>query len=166
MTQIRVNIRSIANVSQVRKETRNGRDVIIVPSATLPDGVVMNNIRYPAEEIAKSFATLNKTPAPYGHPTINGKFVSARDPEGINIGWIGAHNENARQEGGRVLLDKVIDVEVANQSEKGRSVLAAIDAGDPVHTSTGLLCELETVEGEDGIKANARNLFLIMTPSF
>lgn len=159
MTQIRVNIRSIANVSQVRKETRNGRDVIIVPSATLPDGVVMNNIRYPAEEIAKSFATLNKTPAPYGHPTINGKFVSARDPEGINIGWIGAHNENARQEGGRVLLDKVIDVEVANQSEKGRSVLAAIDAGDPVHTSTGLLCELETVEGEDGIKANARNLF-------
>ena len=159
MKQIRVNIRSVANVAKIRKEKRNGRDVIVVPSATLPDGVVMNGIRYEAEEIAKSFATLNKTPAPFGHPLINGKFISARDPEGINIGWIGAHNENARQENGRVLLDKVIDVEVANRSEQGKAVLAAIEAGEPVHTSTGLLCELEPVQGEDGIRANARNLF-------
>jgi hypothetical protein len=157
--QIRVNIRSIANVANVRKEVRNGREVLIVPSATLPDNVVMNGIRYTAAEIAKSFGSLNKTPAPYGHPRINGKFVSARDPEGINIGWIGAHNENARQENGRVLLDKVIDVEVANRSEQGKAVLAAIDAGEPVHTSTGLLCELDPVEGEEGITANARNIF-------
>jgi len=159
LTQIRVNIRSVANLANVRKEKRNGRDVVIVPSATLPDNVVMNGIRYGADEIAKGFATLNKTPAPYGHPLVNGKFVSARDPEGINLGWIGAHNENARQEKGRVLLDKVIDVEVANRSEQGRAVLAAIEAGEPVHTSTGLLCELDPVEGEDGIRANARNLF-------
>lgn len=159
MTQVRVNVRSIANVAKVRKEKRNGRDVIIVPSATLPDNVVMNGIRYEAAEIAKSFATLNRTPAPYGHPVINGKFVSARDPEGINIGWIGAHNENARQVDGRVLLDKVIDVEVANRSEQGKAVLNAIEAGEPVHTSTGLLCELEPVEGDDGIRANARNIY-------
>lgn len=159
MKQIRVNVRSVANVAKVRKEVRNGRNVLIVPSATLPDNVVMNGIRYSADEIAKSFSTLNKTPAPYGHPRINGKFVSARDPEGINIGWIGAHNENARREGGRVLLDKVIDIEVASRCEQGKAVLAAIEAGDPVHTSTGLLCELEPVQGEEGIKANARNIF-------
>jgi hypothetical protein len=157
--QVRVNIRSVANVASVRKEKRNGRDVMIVPSATLPDDVVMNGIRYPAEEIAKSFATLNRTPAPYGHPRVNGKFVSAREPEGINTSWIGAHNENARQEGGRVLLDKVIDIEVANRSEQGRAVLAAIEAGGPVHTSTGLLCELEPVENAEGIRANARNIY-------
>lgn len=159
MKQVRVNVRSVANMAAVRKEKRHGRDVIIVPSATLPDNVVMNGIRYEAAEIAKSFATLNRTPAPFGHPLINGKFVSAREPEGINLTWIGAHNENARQEGGRVLLDKVIDVEVANQSENGRAVLAAIEAGGPVHTSTGLLCELEPVEGDDGIRANARNIY-------
>jgi hypothetical protein len=159
LTQVRVNVRSVANVAKVRKEKRNGRDVLIVPSATLPDNVVMNGIRYQADEIAKSFATLNKTPAPFGHPRINGKFVSARDPEGINLGWIGAHNENARQEGGRVLLDKVIDVEVANRTEQGKAVLAAIEAGEPVHTSTGLLCELEPVEDDEGIRANARNIF-------
>jgi hypothetical protein len=159
LKQVRVNIRSVANTSKVRKEKRNGRDVLIVPSATLPDNVVMNGIRYGADEIAKSFATLNKTPAPYGHPVVNGKFVSARDPEGINIGWIGAHNENARQENGRVFLDKVIDVEVASRSAEGKAVIAAINAGDPIHTSTGLLCELEPVEGEEGVKANARNMY-------
>lgn len=154
-----MNVRSVANVAKVRKEKRNGRDVLIVPSATLPDNVVMNGIRYEADEIAKSYATLNKTPAPFGHPRINGKFVSARDPEGINLGWIGAHNENARQENGRVLLDKVIDIEVANRSEQGKAVLAAIEAGEPVHTSTGLLCELEPVEDDEAIRANARNIF-------
>tara|TARA_R110000851_G_C13102466_1_gene568894 strand:- start:25944 stop:27083 length:1140 start_codon:yes stop_codon:yes gene_type:complete len=148
---IRVNVTSVANAKAVRKEKRNGRDVIIVPSATLPDNIVMNGslgpILYPADEIAKSFKGLERTPAPLGHPTINGKFVSASDPEGINIGHIGAWNENVRQEKGRVLLDKVIDVEVANRSEGGKAVLAAIEAGGPIHTSTGLLCTLEAVNG-------------------
>ena len=56
MPQVRVNVRSLANVKAVRKEKRNGRDVVIVPSATLPDDVVMNGIRYPAEEIEKRTA--------------------------------------------------------------------------------------------------------------
>ncbi len=155
---VRVNIRTLANVSAVRKEKRNGRDVVIVPSATLPDEVVMNEIRYPAEEIKKSFGSLNRTPAPLGHPTIDGKFVSARDPEGINIGWIGAWNENVRQENGRVLLDKVIDVERANQSEGGKRVLAALEKGGPIHTSTGLLCTLEAANGDVNYKFSARDI--------
>lgn len=147
--KIRVNVRSLANVAAVRKEKRNGRDVVIVPSATLPDDIVMNGIKYPADEIAKSFMTLNRTPAPFGHPKVNGKFVSARDPEGINVSYVGAWNENVRREGGRVLLDKVIDVAIANQSENGKAVLEAIEKGEPVHTSTGLLCELGAANGDD-----------------
>lgn len=158
MNQVRVNIRTLANAKAVRKEKRNGRDVVIVPSATMPDNVVMNGIMYPADEIEKSFGTLNRTPAPHGHPMINGKFVSARDPEGINIGWIGAWNENLRREKGRVLLDKVIDVERANQSEGGRAVLAAIEKGGPIHTSTGLLCNLEAANGDVPYKHIARNI--------
>ena len=156
---VRVNIRTVVNMTGIRHERRDGRDKIIVPSATLPDGVVMNNIRYPAEEIAKSFMSLNRKPAPLGHPTINGVFVSASDPEGINIGWIGAHNENVRQEGGRVLLDKVIDVARANESVGGRSVLEAIEKGEPIHTSTGLMCDLEAAaEDEKKYKYSARNI--------
>lgn len=156
--KIRVNIRSVANVAAVRTEKRNGRDVIVVPSATLPNDVVMNGIKYPADEIAKSFMTLNRKPAPFGHPKVNGKFVSASDPEGINIGYIGAWNENVRRENGRVFLDKVIDVEVANRTENGKAVLKAIEKGEPVHTSTGLLCELDASNSED-CKHVARNIY-------
>jgi len=155
---VRVNIRSVANTRAVRREKRNSRDVVIVPAATLPDGIVMNDIMYPADEIEKSYIGLNRTPAPLGHPTINGKFVSARDPEGINIGWIGAWNENLRRENGRVLLDKVIDVEMANRSEGGKAVLAAIEKGEPVHTSTGLYCNLEAANGDVSYKHIARNI--------
>lgn len=158
MTQVRVNIRTVANVAKIRKEKRNGRDVVIVPSATLPDNVVMNGIMYPADEIASSYASLNRTPAPFGHPTINGKFVSARDPEGINVGYFGAWNENVRRENGRVLLDKVIDVEIANRSDNGKAVLAALEKKEPIHTSTGLLCTLEAANGATEYKHIARNM--------
>lgn len=160
MTKIRVNIRTAVNSSKIRTERRDGRDVIVVPSATLPDGIVMNGIRYPAEEIAKSFATLDGTPAPLGHPTMNGSFVSASDPRGMVRGFVGAWNENVRREGGRVLLDKVIDVEFAKQLEGGKTILNAIEKGEPIHTSTGLLCNLENCDGsqEDGAKSVARNI--------
>lgn len=154
---VRVNIRSVINADGIRREKRNGRDVVIVPSATLPDNVVMNSIRYPADEIEKSYKSLERTPAPFGHPLINGRFVSARDPEGINLAYIGAHNENVRRENGRVFLDKVIDIEVANRTKDGKAVLSAIDKGDPIHTSTGLLCDLHESEGDDH-KYNARNI--------
>ena len=154
---VRVNIRTMANMASIRRERRNGRDKIIVPSATLPDGVVMNGISYPAEEIEKGFMSLNNTYAPLGHPTVNGMFVSASDPEGINIGWIGAHNENVRRENGRVLLDKVIDVARANESVGGRSVLEAIEKGTPIHTSTGLFCDLEA-STDDAYDFIARNM--------
>lgn len=158
MKTVRVNIRSLANAGAIRHEKRNGRDVVIVPSATLPDNVVMNSIMYPADEIEKSFSGLERTPAPLGHPTINGKFVSARDPEGINLGWIGAWNENVRRENGRVFLDKVIDVETANRSEGGKRVLEAIEKGGPIHTSTGLLAMLDAANGDVDYKHIARSL--------
>ena len=146
---VRVNVNSVVNAAGIRREKRNNRDVIIVPSATLPDDIVMNRIKYPANEIANAFKSLERTPAPFGHPLVNGKFVSARDPEGINLSYIGAHNENVRRHDGRVFLDKVIDVEVANRTDDGKAVIAAIDKGEPIHTSTGLLCDLYDPEGDD-----------------
>ena len=47
MTKIRVNIRSVVNHASVREELDvNGRMCIVVPSKTLPDDVVMNDIKY------------------------------------------------------------------------------------------------------------------------
>jgi hypothetical protein len=144
------------NTGKVRREKRDGRDLIIVPSATLPDNVVMNAIRYPAAVIAESFKSLEGTPAPLGHPMVNGKFVSARDPQGIVRGFFGSWNENVRREKGKVLLDKVIDVAFANQSEGGKRVLEAVDKGEPIHSSTGLLATLTPLENAtDGAKFEA-----------
>jgi hypothetical protein len=145
----RANVRSLANAKAARREKRNGRDVIVVPSATMPDDVVMNGVRYPAAEIAKSYMTLNRTPAPLGHPTVEGGWVSASDPEGLNRSWVGAWNENPRRENGRILLDKVIDVEVANRSEGGKAVLAAVESASPIHTSTGIYLNLAKANGDD-----------------
>lgn len=145
----RVNVTYKVNTKSAKKEKRNGRDVIIIPSATMPDNIVMNGIMYPGDEIAKSFLTLNRSPAPLGHPVVNGKYVSAKDPEGLNVGWIGAWNENVRRENGRVFLDKIVDVERANSSEGGKRVLNAIDKGEPIHTSTGLIADLQEVSDKN-----------------
>jgi len=146
--QTRVNIRSAVNAATIRRERRNGRDVIVIPSATLPDNVVMNRIRYPAAEIAKAYKSLNNTPAPLGHPTVDGAFVSASDPRGIVRGFIGCWNENARQENGRVFLDKVLDVEYASQLNGGKAVIEAIEKGEPIHTSTGLYAIMQTAQND------------------
>lgn len=145
---VRINITTKANTKLAKKTKRNGRDILIVPSATLPDDVVMNNVKYPADEIEKGYKTLNRTPAPFGHPIVGNTYISARDPEGLNLGYIGAWNENVRRENGRVFLDKVIDVAVASRSDEGKAVLNAVDKGEPIHTSTGLLCVLEEESGE------------------
>lgn len=158
MTQTRVNIRTAVNAASIRRERRAGRDVIVVPSATLPDDIVMNEVRYPADEIERSFATLSNTPAPLGHPMIEGAFVSARDPRGMVRGFVGAWNENVRRENGRVYMDKVIDVEFAGQLTGGKAVLNAIDKGEPIHTSTGLYAVMEPLTNDDAAKYVARDI--------
>ena len=156
---VRVNVSTLVNASKIRREKRDGRDVIIVPSATLPDNVVMNGIRYPAAVIAASYKSLEGTLAPLGHPKIGNTFVSAKSPEGLARSYAGAHNENVRQEGGRVFLDKVIDVEVANQLATGKAIMAAIADEKPIHTSTGLLATLKPLENaEDGAKFEAETM--------
>lgn len=147
--QVRINVRHAINNASIRRERHDGRDYIIVPSATMPDGIVMNRVRYPADEIAKAFGSLENTPAPLGHPTIEGAFVSAKDPEGLARGWIGAWNKNVRRENGRVWLDKVIDVATANQLDGGKAVLEAIEEGEPIHSSTGLYAILTAVQNDD-----------------
>lgn len=158
MTQIRVNVRTRVNNADIRWEKRNGRDYIVVPSATLPDGVVMNGGLYPAEEIEKSFQTLESTLAPFGHPQIDNVYISAFHPMAINEFHVGAYNENVRRENGRVFVDKAIDVETAKQSENGRRVLDAINKGDPIHTSTGIDLEQDFEANGEGYEWTARNM--------
>ncbi len=149
MKTVRVNLKTTAVNSAIRHEKRNGRDVIVVPSATLPDNIVMNRILYPSASIEAGYKTLDRTWAPLGHPMINGEYVSAMEPEAITAYGVGAWNENVRRINGRVFLDKIIDVETANSTPRGRALLEAINEQKPISTSTGLMLNLRTAEHAD-----------------
>ena len=149
MPQVVVNLRSRVQNSAIRYEKRNGKDVIVVPSATLPDNIVMNRILYPSSTIEQGYRTLDRKPAPMGHPMVNGQYVSAYEPEAINSYWVGAWNENVRRENGRVFLDKIIDVDTASKTEKGKQLLDAINKQEPISTSTGLMLTLSEAQHAD-----------------
>lgn len=138
---MQVNITTKVNSKSIRREVYNNKEHWVLPSYTLPANVVMNGGLYTAEQIDAHYTGLEGTLAPLGHPTLNGEFVSAFSPEGINQGHIGAWNRNVKKAGNRVYLEKWVDIEVARQSEKGREFLErveAIERGDdvpPIHTS-------------------------------
>jgi hypothetical protein len=141
MTQTAIHVR--CNAGKVKRVQREGRETIILPSYAAKADTVLNNILYPKAELEASYATLNRTPAPFGHPVLNGNFAPAKDPEAMARTSIFAWNENARWDGDRIALDVVIDEARAKESENGRRVLEAIANEGPIATSTGLLCNLE-----------------------
>lgn len=150
---MQVNITTKVNSQSIRRETYNGREHLVLPSYTLPANVVMNGGLYTAEEIDAHYQGLEGTLAPLGHPQVNGQFVSAFSPEGINAGHIGAWNRNVKKSGNRIYLEKWVDVARASESEGGRELLervAAIERGEdvpPIHTSVAaFLDQLEPNE--------------------
>lgn len=158
--QIQVNITTQVNSATIRREQHNGREHLVLPSYTLPANVIMNGGLYTAEQIDKHYQALEGTLAPLGHPTVNGQFVSAFSPEGINVGHVGAWNRNVKKAGNRIYLEKWVDVEFAKNTEGGRELLARVEALEkgedvpPIHTSVAaFLQRLEPNEQQRGMGA-------------
>lgn len=161
---------SEVNKDAIRREVIDGAEHIIVGSYTLPDNVVMNGGLYPAEEIEKSYKQLERTLAPVEHPKKEGNFVSANDPYAIHNFHAGAYNANVKREGNRIYLEKMINVQEAQKTDRGKRLLDRIKEIEnnakarPIHTSTGLFLEIEPTEGvqtnEQGQEYNwvARNM--------
>lgn len=147
MKVYQVNVTTKVNSQSIRRETYNGKEHWILPSYTLPANVIMNGGLYTAEQIDKNFEGIEGTLAPLGHPTLNGEFISAKQAEGLNQGYVGAWNRNAKKAGNRIYVEKWIDIEVAKQSEKGRELIdriEAIERGEdvpPIHTSIAVFLE-------------------------
>lgn len=160
-----VYIQNKVDNSQIRRTTNErGDDVIIVKAMTLPDDIVMNGLLYPAEEIAKGFASLENTLAPIGHPyNEKGEYISATDPHAIDYFYAGAVNKSVQRikdskYGNRVYLEKWINVAVAERTEQGKRLLKAIEKGEPLHSSTGVLVNIEPVVNNDQYYGIARDL--------
>lgn len=141
---------SAVNKDQIRREQISGIEHIIVSSYTLPDNVVMNDILYPADEINKSFKTLERTLAPVEHPTdSDGNFISASDPDAIHNFHAGAFNVNVTRENGRVHIEKHVNVQEALKTDRGKRLLDRINELETsekprqIHTSTGVFLLIE-----------------------
>lgn len=141
------------NKKAVRRETIDGVEFIIVSSYTLPDNVVMNGGLYPADEIEKSFDSLERTLAPVEHPTDPaGNFISASDPVAIHDFHAGAYNENVTRENGRVHIEKRINVQEAMKTDRGKRLLDRIEELEtnekprPIHTSVGVFLIIEDLD--------------------
>lgn len=160
--KIMIQCATAVNRSAIRRETIDGIEHIIITSMTLPGNIVMNRGLYPASEIDKSFHTLERTLAPIEHPQdADGNFVSARDPISIHNFHAGAFNTNVKKSGDRIQIDKVINVQEALKTDRGKRLLDRIneletnDNPRPIHTSVGVFLDVELL-GE--VRTNAQGV--------
>ena len=156
----RVHILSAVNAANVSK---SGSTYTIRDVCGAVDGIVMNRMLYPGDQLAGAVNTLEGKPAPAGHPKNGaGQYISALNGEALLTAYAGAICRNARHEGGRTLVDVVINEAQAKAHPDGAKVVNRLDAAiagtnsDPIHVSTGLYCEPITANGESGGKAYER----------
>ncbi|MFS7308392.1 DUF2213 domain-containing protein [Rahnella inusitata] len=146
MSRICVNVLSVINsASNITSETIDGVEHIVVKDVCpVIDDIVLNGGLYPADEIAKGFKSLEGKPMPYGHPKIEGQYVSASNVRAVNEYHIGAFARNVRKDADRVLMDMCINRRYAEATDKGKEVVTRLDdmkdgkQVDPIGVSTGL----------------------------
>lgn len=159
--QYRAHITRRVNKSMIseRKNPKTGNPEFVVRSVVAKDDSVLNGILYPKAELDLAMNTLEGIPAPFGHPKDkDGDFLPALDAAALNAFGFGAYNENPRREGDRIVVDKIIDIAKANESEMGQRVLEALKNGDPIHTSTGLLCHVSEGGRDDACRDVATDI--------
>lgn len=160
MSRKRVHILSTVNAGAVSKA---GSTYTIRGVCGAVDGLVMNRMLYPAEQLAEGAPSLNGKPAPAGHPKNDaGQFISATNGEALLRSYAGAICRNARHESGRTLVDIEVNEAQARAHPDGLKLVERLDAAiagtnaEPIHVSTGLFCEPITANGESGGKAYDR----------
>jgi len=160
MKKTRIHILSAVNAANVSK---SGNLYTIKDVCGAVDGIVMNSALYPAEELKASAASLNDRPAPAGHPRDSkGRAISALNGEALLSAYIGSICTNARHEGGRTLVDIVVNEAQAKAHPDGAKLIERLDAAitgnnaDPINVSTGLWCKMLTANGESGGKRYSR----------
>lgn len=151
-TKKRVHILSAVNAANVSK---SGSTYTIANVCGCVDDLVMNGMLYPADQLADGVATLNGKPAPAGHPKdAEGRFISATNGDALLTAYVGAICRNARHEGGRTLVDVVVNEAQAKAHPDGAKLVERLDAAisgnnaDPIHVSTGLFVQPIQANGE------------------
>lgn len=151
-----IHVKSLAiNASNISTTTINGQEHYVIRGAVpIVDDIVMNGGLYPAEEINNSYQTMERKLMPIGHPMVNGKYVSANDPQAVNDYYAGAWAQNVSKAKDKVVMDVYVNKVVADTKPDGKRLIHRLDDmisgnnADPIHVSTGLLLNKEQKTGE------------------
>lgn len=156
----RVHIRSTVNAANVSK---SGSTYTVREVCGAVDEIVMNSMLYPADQLAAGAASLEGRPAPAGHPKDSqGRYISALSGNALLTAYAGAVCTNARHEGGRTLVDVVVNEAQAKAHPDGAKLVERLDAAingqrvDPIHVSTGVTVQAVTANGESRGKKYSR----------
>jgi len=152
MKQSRVHILSAVNAGAVSK---SGGRYTVANVVGCVDGLVMNGMLYPGEQLASAAPSLEGKPAPAGHPKDDaGRYISALSGNALLTSYAGAVCTNVRHEGGRTLYDVVVNEAQAKAHPDGAKLVERLEAAmngsnaEPIHVSTGLFCKAITANGE------------------
>ena len=141
---------NLSFVTQVNSDRiqDDGETITIRSTTPVVDDVVMNGGLYPADEIAKSYASLEGTPAPLDHPVdADGNFISASNGDGLQKFYVGAINKNVSYKNGVVESDVVVNKAQALAHPRGQEFIDRLQSKDPIHISTGLMLQKEQAVG-------------------
>jgi len=152
MKTTRVHVLSAVNAGAVSKA---GGRYTVKNVVGAVDGIVMNGMLYPGEQLAAGAPSLEGKPAPAGHPKDDaGRYISANSGDALLSSYAGAVCKNVRHEGGRTVYDVVVNEAQAKAHPDGAKLVERLDAAmngtnaAPIHVSTGLYCKAITANGE------------------
>lgn len=167
---------SIANVTlnflaaQTRIEKLEGLEHTVVPMVMLTEGVHSGSIGpvyYPKDELAKTPEVWNHKPVVVYHPTMNGRSISACDPDVINARKVGVVM-NAKFEDGKLKAEAWIRNDRAEVVDE--RIMTAVNTAEMMELSTGLFIDVEPGEGSfestpyAGVARNFRPDHLALLP--
>jgi 2'-5' RNA ligase len=146
MREIFVAAQLKVQAGQLRHETLDGREYLVVPAVAVVEGVLNGNLVH-REEIAAYVEAWNGRPFVIRHPKRNGEYISANSPEVLAESGAG-FLFNSRMDNDRLRCE--IWMDVAKAKALGGSaveVLRRFEANEPTELSTGYFCDLEPTSG-------------------
>jgi hypothetical protein len=140
----------------VRTEMLNNREHIVVPVIALMDTVIhavnaSTPERVPLATLQKAAASWNGRPVVLGHPTRNGRQISANEPGVLAAYGLGTIF-NSRVENGRLQMEAWHDVENTTRVA-GQAYVDSIRAAKPHEVSVGAFV---VTDGKAGTHPNGR----------
>lgn len=145
---------------QVRIDSMEGREFIVVPMVILTEGVHSGSsgpMLYPKDELSKTPVVWNHKPIVVYHPEMNGQGISACDPSVITNRKVGVMM-NTMFEGGRLKSEAWIEKSRADLVDN--RIMEAIEKNEMMELSTGVYVDEDPTSGDwsgESYAAIARN---------